>query len=184
MLLKEKSQSAFKQLVETYQDQIYNTCLGILQNAEDAEEAAQDTFIEVFRSIDQFRGDAQISTWLYRVASNKSLEIIRKQKRQKRFAFLSSLSGTSDQELRSSANFVHPGIQLESKEHAQALFKAISQLAENQKVAFTLSKIEGLSYQQIAEVMNISNSSVESLLFRAKSNLKKLLKNYYEKNLK
>ena len=79
------------------------------------------------------------------------------------------------------ATFEHPGVVLENKERAGILFKHINQLPDNQKVAFTLCNVEGLSYQEITEVMQISLSSVESLLFRAKTNLRKTLKDYYIK---
>ncbi len=181
--LKNGSQSAFRELVAVYQDRVYNTCLGLLQNEEDAEECAQDVFIEVFRSVDNFRGEARLSTWIYRIATTKSLEKIRKRKRLKRFAFLKSITGDQGDEIQL-AGFNHPGVILEQKENAQALFQAIGQLPESQRVAFTLSKVEGLPYQQICEVMELSLSSVESLLFRARKNLQKILKVYYEKNFK
>ena len=76
-------------------------------------------------------------------------------------------------------DFVHPGVQLENQELATYLFKAIAQLPDNQKAAFTLNKIEGLSYQEVAEVMKLSVSSVESLMVRAKQNLQKILGEYY-----
>jgi len=182
--LQEKSQTAFKTLVELYQDKVYNTCLSLLQNPEEAEEIAQDVFIEVYKSIDSFRGDAKLSTWLYRVATTKSLERIRKLKAKKRFAFLKSIGGSKDEDEIQPATFVHPGIQLEQKEHAQALFSAINLLPDNQRAAFTLVKVEGLSYQEVGEVLEMSLSSIESLMFRARKNLQKLLENYYEKNLK
>ena len=75
--------------------------------------------------------------------------------------------------------FEHPGVVLVNKERASTLFKAIDLLPDNQKVAFTLCNIEGLSYQEITEVMQVSLSSIESLLFRAKTNLRKSLKDYY-----
>lgn len=81
-------------------------------------------------------------------------------------------------------DFVHPGIKLENKEEAKIVFQAIDQLPENQKVAFTLNKIEGLSYQEVGEVMKISLSSVESLIFRARTKLKTDLEAYYQKNYK
>ena len=80
--LQERSETAFRQLVSTYQDRVYNTCLGLVQNAEDAEEVAQDVFIEVYRSVAKFRGDAKLSTWIYRIATTKSLELIRKMTKQ------------------------------------------------------------------------------------------------------
>lgn len=181
--LKDRSKSAFRELVAAFQDRVYNTCLGLLQNEQDAEECAQDVFIEVYRSVSSFRGDAKLSTWIYRIATTKSLELIRKRKRLKRFAFLKSLTGSDGEELPV-ASFEHPGIQLEQKENAQVLFAAIAQLPESQRVAFTLHKVEGLPYQEICEVMDTSLSSVESLMFRAKKNLQKQLKDYYEKNMK
>ena len=181
--LQERSETAFRQLVSAYQDRVYNTCLGLVQNAEDAEEVAQDVFIEVYRSVAKFRGDAKLSTWIYRIATTKSLELIRKQKRQKRFAFLKSITGDSGNEVQV-AGFDHPGVALEQKENAAALFKAIEQLPDSQRVCFTLHKVEGLPYQEICEIMDTSLSSVESLMFRARKNLQKILKNYYEKNFR
>lgn len=181
--LQEKSETAFRTLVGQYQDRVYNTCLGLLQNPEEAEEAAQDVFIEIYKSIEKFRGDAKLSTWIYRIATTKSLERIRKRKTQKRFAFLQSLTGgDQDYESTQHATFDHPGVILENKEHAQTLFKTIKELPESQRVAFTLHKVEGLPYQEIAEVLETSVSSVESLMFRARKNLQKKLKGYYEKN--
>ena len=181
--LQSGSQAAFRQLVATYQDRVYNTCLGLLQNEEDAEECAQDVFIEVYRSVGDFRGEARLSTWIYRIATTKSLEKIRKRKRLKRFAFLKSITGDQGDEVQVAA-FNHPGVILEQKEHAQALFQAINLLPESQQVAFTLHKVEGLPYQEICEVMELSLSSVESLMFRARKNLQQRLKVYYEKNFK
>lgn len=182
LALQQGSQAAFRELVNSYQARVYNTCLGLVQNEEDAEECAQDTFIEVHKSIGNFRGQSKLSTWIYRIATTKSLELIRKYKRQKRFGFLKSLSG--NQEEAPLRNFNHPGVALEQKEHAQALFQALERLPDTQKVAFTLHKLEGLPYQEISEVMKLSLSSVESLMFRARKNLQELLRVYYEKNLK
>ena len=77
---------------------------------------------------------------------------------------------------------MHPGIELEKKERSALVFSAINRLPENQKIAFTMHKIEGVSYEETAQIMNISLYSVVSLMFRAKKNLKLLLGNYYEKN--
>ncbi len=182
--LQQGSESAFRSMVDKFQNQVYNTCLGFLQNEEDAEETAQDVFVEVYKSVKSFRGDAKLSTWIYRIATTKSLELIRKQKRKKRFAFLQSIGGENDFESTKRASFEHPGVILENKEQAQILFNTIKELPESQRVAFTLHKVEGLPYQEIADVLNTSISSVESLMFRARKNLQKKLKNYYEKNYK
>ncbi len=178
--LQSGDESAFKTLVETHQKRVFNTVLAIVQDFEEAEDVSQEVFMEVYQSVKKFRGDSKISTWLYRIATTKALEEIRKKKAAKRFSFFTSLFGDSNEVLHESADFVHPGVVLEQQENAKVLFKAINQLPENQKVAYTLSNIEGLSYQEITEVMEVSLSSVESLLFRAKTNLKKSLGDYYK----
>jgi RNA polymerase sigma factor (sigma-70 family) len=172
---------AMQQLVDGYKNRVYNTILSMVQNAEDAEELAQDVFVKAIQTIDRFKGDAKIGTWLYRIAINASLDHLKKRKTKKRFAFLISINtGTEENPAPNPAHFVHPGIQLENKEMAQNLFKAINQLAEKQKTALVLNKIEGLSYEQTAQVMETTVSSVESLLFRARQNLKKTIGHYLE----
>ena len=173
---------AFKSLVENYQDLVYNTAMGVVQNSEDAEDVAQEVFIQVFRSIDQFKGDARLSTWIYRITTTKALDHIRSRKRKKRFAFITSLFGANDELIHEPVDFQHPGVALDRKEQAALLFRMIEQLPDNQKVAFTLHKTEELSYQEIADVMQLSVSAVESLLFRARQNLRKLLEKYYAQN--
>lgn len=180
--LREGDELAFKSLVATYQDMVYNTALGIVQNAEDAEDVAQEVFIQVYRSIDQFKGDARLSTWIYRITTTKALDHIRSRRRKKRFAFITSLFGPNDELVHEPVDFQHPGVALDRKEQAALLFQTINQLPDNQKVAFTLHKTEGLSYQEIADVMQLSVSAVESLLFRARQNLRKLLEKHYQQD--
>ena len=75
--LREGNETAFKYLVDTYQDRVFNTALGIVQNAEDAEDVAQEVFIQVYRSIHSFKGESKLSTWLYRIATTRSLDLLR-----------------------------------------------------------------------------------------------------------
>ncbi len=178
--LKKGDDSAFKIIVSTWQDMVYNTSIGIVQNAEDAEDVAQEVFVQVYESIEQFKGDSKFSTWLYRIAITKSLDHLRKKKRKKRFAFLQSIFGNNEEEVRHQPDFHHPGISLENKEKAAILFGAIDKLPDNQKTAFTLHKLEGLSYQEVSEIMENTVSSVESLMHRAKANLRKILTDYYQ----
>jgi RNA polymerase sigma factor (sigma-70 family) len=180
--LRDGDELAFKSLVGAYQDMVYNTALGIVQNAEDAEDVAQEVFIQVYRSIDQFKGDARLSTWIYRITTTKALDHIRSRRRKKRFAFITSLFGPNDELVHEPVDFQHPGVSLDRKEQAALLFRTINQLPDNQKVAFTLHKTEGLSYQEIADVMQLSVSAVESLLFRARQNLRKLLEKHYQQD--
>lgn len=180
--LKQGSNRAFRTLVKAHKDQVYNTCLGFLRNHEDAEDMAQEVFVEVYHSIDSFRADASLRTWLYRIAVNKSLELIRYRERKKRWGFFKGLMNTAVDidKVEDRQSFDHPGIVLENKERAQILMEAISRLPEQQKVAFTLHKIEGLPYKEIAGVMEKSLPAVESLMHRAKNNLQDDLYEYYK----
>ena len=177
--LKKGDESAFRTIVETWQGMVYNTALGIVQNAEDAEDIAQEVFVQVYQSIGSFKGDSKFSTWLYRITVTKSLDHERKKKRKKRFAFVRSIFGEENEVIVNPPDFHHPGVTLDNKESASVLFKAIAELPENQRIAFTLNKVEGLSYQEVSEVMETTVSSVESLMHRAKNNLRKKLEDYY-----
>jgi len=177
--------SAYNELVRLFGDKVHNTTISILQNEEDAEDITQEVFIEVFKSVHSFKGQSTLSTWIYRIAVIKSLEYLRKKKRKKRFAVVQSLFGMeSVLPETDKPHFYHPGALLENKERSAILFAAIDKLADSQKTAFVLHKIEGLSYSEVAEVMKTSVPSVESLMFRAKQNLQKLLADYYNKNEK
>jgi RNA polymerase sigma factor (sigma-70 family) len=173
-----KKEEAFRYLIESYGDRVHNTILSIIQNKEDTEDLTQEVFVEIYNSISKFKGESQLYTWVYRIATSKALDLLRKRKAKKRFAFITSIYSNEEEEMEI-GDFNHPGIIIENKERAKILFDVMNQLSDNQKAAFTLSQIENLSYKEIAEVMKLSVSSVESLIFRAKSNLKKILKDYY-----
>lgn len=174
-LLKQKDRAAFKIMVDQWQSMVFNTALGILQNEEDAEDTAQEVFIKVYETVDQFKEASKLSTWIYRITVTKSLDAIRKKKRKKRFAFLSSLYSNEGELIREPPDWHHPGVLAEQREDATLLFRAMDKLAPNQKTAFVLNKIEMLPYREVAEIMQMSESAVDSLLHRAKSNIKKQL---------
>ena len=177
--LKQGDENAFRTIVSTWQDMVYNTALGILQSAEDAEDVSQEVFVQVYESIHTFKGESKFSTWLYRITTSKALDHIRRKKRKKRFAFVQQLFGENNEIIIQPPDFNHPGVVLDNKESAAALFRAIEKLPDNQKIAFVLNKVEGLNYQEISEIMKTTVSSVESLLHRAKTNLRKALQQEY-----
>lgn len=181
--LQRGNEQAFRELVENYQKMVVNTCFGMVHKIEDAEDIAQEVFIEVFRSIQKFRADSKLSTWLYRMSINRSLNYIRDNKRNKWFqSFEDSVKSKNTlHENLINKNTDNPEYKLENTQRANLLHAAIDSLAENQKIAFTLSKYEELSYQEISKVMDVSVSSVESLLHRAKKNLQKKLYVCYKK---
>ncbi|MES2778397.1 MAG: sigma-70 family RNA polymerase sigma factor [Bacteroidota bacterium] len=179
----EGREEAFKELFTRFSDRIYNTALSVLQHQEDAEDITQEVFVEVYRSVKNFRQDSSLSTWIYKVTVSKCTDHLKRTKAQKRFAFLSSLFGDDNDLRHDKPHFDHPGILMEHKEHSKVLFFALQKLPEKQQLAYTLAKIEGLSYAEVAASMGTSVSSVESLLFRANDNLRSLLSAYYKKNI-
>jgi len=170
----------FRHVFDTNHKKVSNICLNILHNTEDAEDAAQEVFVEVHHSLEGFEDRSALSTWIYRIAVNKSFDLLKAKKRKKRFAFITQLfHPESGEQLHDMPHFDHPGVILENKERSQILFGAIDKLASSQKTAFILLKIEGFSQKETAEIMRLSEKAVESLLQRAKEHLRTLLENYY-----
>lgn len=158
--------------------------MGFVHSYADAEDIAQDVFVEIYQSIQNFRGEAGLSTWIYRIAVNKSLNFLRKAGRRKVFSFFGNNEGGSDNQIKTLASGREycPDEELQKSEKSKAISQAMNKLPASQETAFILSKYDELSYQEIAEVMDISVSSVESLLFRARQNLRKSLLKFYKNN--
>ncbi len=181
--LKRGDRKVFSEFVDQYQLSLLKLCIGFLHDEEDAKDVVQDIFIDVFQSIGQFRGDSLLSTWLFRIAVNKSLNHIKKNKNKNLFASIDSIlsskkkvvANITDESGDSDRN-------IESEERAKVIRKAVDSLPRNQHIAFVLFRYQDLSYKDISEVMNISLSAVEALIHRAKLNLQKKLYNLYKKN--
>lgn len=182
-LSKRNKDKAFNHLVDAYSSKVFNTCINLIRNKEDAEDVTQEVFTAIYLSLDTFGGTSKLSTWIYSIALNKSKEFLRKKTRKKRSGFMTTIE-KDDSHIVPTATieFNHPGVLMENKERSVILFEAIDQLAENQKIAYTLHKIEGKSYTEVAELTELSVSSVESLMFRAKKKLQQLLESYYKEN--
>lgn len=178
--LKKGDPQAFQWLVDSRQDMVYNTLLGIVQNEAEAEDLAQEVFIQVYQSIGNFRGDAKLSTWIYRIAVTKAIDAERKKKTRKRFF---GIRWNNENAGEDPIHFEHPGIVAENKERAALLFKALEKLPNQQRIAFLLIKTEGLSYEDTASVMKITIKAVEALMHRAKAQLRKILHDYYQQHL-
>ena len=168
-------QSAFEELVLKHQDRIYNLCRHILGSAHDAEDAAQDTFIKAFQNLKNFRPEASFYTWLYRIAVNTCLDY-------KKRPFFESLFKSSDKGeefmVERPSDEPSPDRLYESKQIGHALRVSLRQLSEKLRTALILKEIEGLSYEEIAEVLDISIGTVKSRISRAREELKGLMKNY------
>ncbi|MFC2164102.1 RNA polymerase sigma factor [Acidobacteriota bacterium] len=182
--ISDKDVVAFKRLVDLYQASVYNTCLSIIGDHHQAEEAAQDTFYQIFRSAGSFRGESKASTWIYRIAVTRSLNLIHK---NKRFRWVKSLSSMwhediNEGEISFATSSDEPGNLLEKKEEKGLLKSAVDSLPEKQRVAFVLSKYEDLTSREISEVLGISVNSVEARIHRAKLRLQRRLVSVLKKN--
>ena len=166
--IKRHDQEAFKNFYEIYKDMVYNVCYRMLNNKQDAEDATQDVFVKAIRFIQKFRGGSKLSTWLYQIAVNTGLNYTR---RKKIVAWLSLDFLVEKDEYFGENAQARPDLELEKNELEAIVQQAIQSLPSRQRTAVVLQRYEGLSYKEIAEVMDTSLSAVESLLHHAKDNL-------------
>ena len=165
-------QSAFEDILLEFQDRIYNLCRRMLGNAHDAEDAAQDVFLKAYQALPRFEPGASLYTWLYRIAINTCIDYKRK-------PFLESLFKRSDEgeEIMIDVPSVAPSPErlAESKQMGQDLQKSLGKLSQKLRTAIILKEIEGLSYEEIAEVLDISLGTVKSRIARAREELLELM---------
>ena len=182
--------AAIRSLVDQYQPMVLRTARGFVRNTEDARDIAQEVFIDILTNLHRFKAQSGLSTWIYRITVNRSLNHLRSSKRrQGRLSYSEDHDdgGKGRATNISDPSQKNPAELLEQKERSKILHDAIQSLSEKQQVAFTLAEYDDLSYKEIAEIMQLSISSIESLLFRARKNLqKKLFKvaNFNEKGTK
>jgi RNA polymerase sigma-70 factor, ECF subfamily len=169
--------AAFEELVLQYQDRIYNLCCHMLGNTHDAQDAAQDTFIKAYRNLAKFVPEASLYTWLYRIATNTCLDY-------KKTPFFESLLKTSDEGDEYLAEQIShepsPERLYESKQTGYALQKSLKLLSPKLRAIIILKEIEGLPYEKIAEVLDISIGTVKSRISRAREELRELMEEFRE----
>jgi RNA polymerase sigma factor (sigma-70 family) len=151
---------------------VFNLCLNYLQNTHDAEEVTQDVFMKVHSKMAGFKGTSELRTWIYRITINQCLDFLKRKKRHKRFGFHVFIQTDVREDSAVFSTFDHPGIQLENKEATERIFRCMNRLPERQKTVLLLKTLEDLSQKEIAEVMDQSVKAIESLLSRAKANLR------------
>ena len=166
--ISEKDLASFQILVERHKALVYNTCYNFIGNHQQAEETAQDVFFQIYKSASAFRHKSKVSSWIYRIAVNRSLNVIRHNKRSRRITSLIALEIE-----RSGAE--EPGKLLEKKELKNLLKAAVDSLPDKLRTVFILNKHENLSPGEIADILDISINSVEVRIHRAKSKLQKKL---------
>jgi RNA polymerase sigma-70 factor, ECF subfamily len=178
--LKRGDRHAFARMVDAYSDIIYRLALKMLGDEQDAEDVLQETFIKALKNIHNFEGRSKISTWLYRIAVNEALMLLRKRK---------GVIVDIDQEYETDEGELMPRQitdwcclpekELMSGETRHAIDQAIQTLSDANRAAFLLRDVEGLSTQEAAEVLNISESAVKVRLMRARMALRESLTGYF-----
>lgn len=166
---------AFGELYKKYSPRVYNLVLRMLGNSEEAEDVRQDVFVKAFKSLRGFRGQSSFTTWIYRIATNQCLDVIRRRK--------SSLSTEEMQdnqgwELTDSTRSHNPEESLLLGVTIQAVEKALRDTPEHYRVLIVLRHIENLSYEEIAAVLGCSQNSLNVRLHRARESFKKALLPY------
>ncbi len=168
--------TAFESLVEEYDGRIYNMAFRMLGNVEDARDVAQETFLKAYTSLDRFRGDASFSTWLYRIAKNACLDILRRRGRRTIYSLddpVETDEGEVDRQL--AGHLPDPeGVALDT-EVREAVEAAIAGLAPHHRTIIVLRDIEELTYEEIAEVLEMELGTVKSRLYRARCALSRSL---------
>lgn len=175
----EHDYKAFEELINRYEDKLYTLTYKITGNQEDAKDAMQDTFISVFKSLDNFKGKSNFSTWIYRIATNAALMKLRKRKKE-------STPGTPDKPLLKDdvdwSKVAHPGgnvsDNIDKEELKKVIDSAIKSLPEVYKTVFILRDIENLSTIEVAKVLGISLEAVKSRLHRARLYMRQRLAGY------
>lgn len=166
---------AFAQLVETYEKPVYNLCLRMCGNAEDAKDLAQEAFLKAWRGLRFYKYEAAFSTWLYRLTSNVCIDFLRRQKRRPSVSLTVEQEDEETVELEIADPQPIPEEQVLHREVRTEIAAAMNCLDEEFRMILTLRVIEDLSYEQIAEIMDLKIGTVKSRLARARLKLKKTL---------
>jgi RNA polymerase sigma-70 factor (ECF subfamily) len=170
----------FERLVGRYEKKIYNLALRMLRDPDDAREILQETFLKVYDNLEKFRGEAHLSTWIYRIAMNEALMRIRKNKHRPRSLEVTDEDGER-REIDVEDWAPRPVERLLTKELGGELDRAIALLPEDYRGAFLLRDVEGLSNEQIAKAMKLSVPAVKSRIHRARVFLRNELSRYFAK---
>lgn len=167
-------QSAFGQLMTRYEKQVYHQALRLLANPEDAADVTQEVFFKVWRSLPSFLGDSSFSTWLYRLTDNAAIDLLRREKKRRGDASLDDADAQWDNLLADPAPT--PERALEQQELQRAVADGLSKLSEEHRRILVLREINGLSYEEIGTILELTTGTVKSRIARARLALARLLR--------
>jgi RNA polymerase sigma-70 factor, ECF subfamily len=180
--------TAFTELVLRYQNRLLTVLEHLVGSREQAEDLAQDVFVRVFKARLRYEPEAKFSTWLFTIANNVASNALRSRSRRREVGVPEGNGADSaplglDQLAKAASGFM-PARALDKAEQAEMVRSAVAALSERQRMALLLAKFEGMSYQDIAQTMNLSVQAIKSLLSRARVNLKEILTPYVERGIR
>ena len=162
--------NAFTVLVDRYKDLVYTLALRMMKHTEEAEEAAQDTFIKAYKSLNKFKGDSKFSTWIYRVAYNTCLDRLKKNKRQQ---YTVEINEYTEHQVKTLDNALD---QIEAKEKEQTIQDCLALLPSEDSFLLTLYYFEELSLEEIGKIVSLKPNNVKVKLFRSRKKMATILK--------
>lgn len=179
---------AFRILVERYQRKVYSIAFNVVRDREDALDLTQDAFVKAFKNLENFKGDASFYTWIYRIVVNLGIDHTRKTKRFQSVDYDDTLKRDSDGvagdgSILPSRLGTNPSKVLGRKELVEQMHKALQGLSDNHRLAIVLREIHGLSYEEMARVMDVSKGTVMSRLHHARKNMQAALAPYMDGGL-
>lgn len=180
-LAQKGDRDAFRQLVEKYQRRVYSICYGMLKNADDSMDVSQEVFVKVYRYLEKFNFQSTFYTWLYRITVNMCIDHIRKNQRVKNVEYDDGIAreDVSDHVMPSQLG-LNPDKVYGQKELREKMLVALESLGEKHRTILILREVDGLSYEEIAEVLNISKGTVMSRLFHARRYFQEAISEYME----
>ncbi len=172
--LKSGNESAFNRLIKENQTKVYRIALSVVKNQADAEDIAQEVFIRIYTSINNFKGTSSLSTWIYKITYNRALDFVKRNNRKLKTT--KTLDDPEDTELLtiSGEKFI-PEKEFEDKQLKEDLIKALDDLPEDQRQLIELKDIHGFSYEEIMKITGLKDGTMKSRLNRARSSLRKML---------
>lgn len=177
--------AAFRTLFERYQRRAYSLAFGVVRNPDDALDIVQDAFIKAHRYLDKFEGTSSFYTWLYRIVMNLAIDHIRKTRRSRSVDFSEATVKEDDARIGEDDLLPrilggHPGRALMDKQIRARIEAALSELSDNHRAVLVMRELEGLSYEEMAQVMGCSKGTIMSRLFHARRNMQKRLLDLYD----
>jgi RNA polymerase sigma-70 factor (ECF subfamily) len=176
---------AFRQLVERHQRRAFAIAIGLVRDENDAREIVQEAFLRVFRSLDRFQGGSSFFTWLYRIVVNLSIDLIRKPARREA-ELVEGVAPSSEAEALpfvAHLDGADPLRSIERQQIAGRIAEALDALPSYHRTVILMREVEGMSYQEMAEAMQVSKGTIMSRLFHARQKLQRALVDCYRENV-